>query len=152
MDFEDELIRIEAEEMKGRSPFVSPMPIQVVSLLKEQRKYTGQFNYVMPGKHSNQPLSDMVYTSAYRRMDVIELIHPHGWRHVFKTQVTEQGLFNRLEVEIQMAHKISGVEGVYVGTDLLPVRRKLMQSWADCLDGIKEKYRSGSNVVELVAN
>jgi hypothetical protein len=40
-------------------------------------------------------------------------------------------------IETQLSHARPGVAGIYNRSHLLAERRKLMQSWADYLDGLK---------------
>jgi hypothetical protein len=40
-------------------------------------------------------------------------------------------------IELQLAHKKSGVRGVYDRAVLMDERRRMMQAWADYLDGLR---------------
>ena len=72
---------------------------------------------------------------------------PHGFRRSFKTWASEQTMFNRLEVELALAHVIRGVEGVYLDSQLLERRALLGQAWADFCLGLTPP--KAANVVPL---
>jgi hypothetical protein len=60
------------------------------------------------------------------------------------TLLNEQG-FNADAIERQLAHKASGVRGVYNAAEYLPERRRMMQSWADYLGSLA----AGAEVIPL---
>ena len=62
---------------------------------------------------------------------------PHGFRSAASTLLNEQG-WNRDVVERQLAH-VEGnkVRAAYNRAEFLPERRRMMQWWADFLDGLK---------------
>ena len=68
----------------------------------------------------------------------------HGFRHMASTLLNEMG-HNEAAIERQLSHKEPGVAGIYNLAELLPERRKMMQAWADCLDGL----RNGGNILPL---
>jgi hypothetical protein len=67
--------------------------------------------------------------------------------HGTSTLLNEQG-FNADAIERQLAHKAAGVRGVYNAAEYLPERRRMMQHWADYLDGLK----TGADVITLHQN
>jgi integrase len=74
---------------------------------------------------------------ALRAMDIASDVHvSHGFRSTASTLLHERGYSPEL-VETQLAHARPGVAGIYNRSHLLPERRKLMQAWADYLDGLK---------------
>jgi hypothetical protein len=60
------------------------------------------------------------------------------------TLLNEQG-FNPDAIERQLAHKAAGVRATYNAAEYLPERRRMMQHWADYLDGLK----AGADVVAI---
>ena len=61
----------------------------------------------------------------------------HGFRSMASTLLNEQG-WNRDAIERQLAHaEINSVRGAYNYAEFLQERKKMMQHWADYLDGIK---------------
>lgn len=61
----------------------------------------------------------------------------HGFRSMASTLLHEQG-WNHQAIERQLAHaERNAVSAAYNFAEHLPERRKMMQAWADYLDGIK---------------
>lgn len=71
----------------------------------------------------------------------------HGFRHMASTLLNEQG-FNADAIERQLAHKARGVRATYNAAEYLPERRRMMQHWADYLDGLK----AGADVIPIHKN
>lgn len=68
-----------------------------------------------------------------------------GFRSMASTCLNEQGWHPDL-IELQLAHaERDEVRSAYNRAQRLAERRKMMQSWADYLDGL----RMGANVVSL---
>ena len=69
----------------------------------------------------------------------------HGFRSMASTLLNEQG-WSRDAIERQLAHgERDEVRAAYNYAEYLPERRKMMQAWADYLDGL----RAGTNVVSF---
>jgi integrase len=61
----------------------------------------------------------------------------HGFRSMASTLLKEQG-WNRDAIERQLAHaERNSVRAAYNYAEFMPERKKMMQHWADYLDGIK---------------
>ena len=70
----------------------------------------------------------------------------HGFRATASTILNESGHFSPDAIERQLAHQESNkVRGAYHRAEYLPERRRMMQHWADLLDGVRE----GSTVTPL---
>ena len=66
---------------------------------------------------------------------------PHGFRSMASTLLNELG-YNADWIERQLAHIPQGqVRGIYNRAEYLPERRRMMNEWADYLDGLREKAR-----------
>jgi len=60
----------------------------------------------------------------------------HGFRSMASTLLNEQG-WNRDAIERQLAHgERNKVRAAYNKAEYLPARRRMMQAWADYLDGL----------------
>jgi integrase len=69
----------------------------------------------------------------------------HGFRAMASTLLNEQG-FAPDVIELQLAHmERDKMRAAYNRATRLPERRKMMQAWADYLDGLK----AGSKVVPI---
>ncbi len=70
---------------------------------------------------------------------------PHGFRSMASTLLNEQG-FNADVIEIQLAHiERNAIRAAYNYAQYLPERRRMMQHWADYLDGLK----AGADVIAI---
>jgi integrase len=69
----------------------------------------------------------------------------HGFRSTASTLLNEQGWHPDI-IELQLAHQERNkVRAAYNRAQRLPERRKMMQAWANYLDGL----RAGANVVPI---
>ncbi len=70
----------------------------------------------------------------------------HGFRAMASTLLNETG-YPPDVIELQLAHQERNeVRAAYNRAKHLPERRKMMQAWADYLDGL----RAGANVVPIM--
>jgi integrase len=70
----------------------------------------------------------------------------HGFRSMASTLLHEQGWPSEV-IERQLAHaERNKVKAAYNYAEHLPQRRKMMQSWADYLDGLK----AGAAVIPIL--
>lgn len=103
--------------------------------------------FVFPGGRSRErPMSENAVLAALRRMGYTkDEMTGHGFRSMASTLLHEQG-WNHQAVERQLAHaERNAVSAAYNFAEHLPERRRMMQAWADYLDGL----RSGAVVVPL---
>jgi integrase len=139
--------RIPAERMKMGEEHLVPLSAQAVSLLQELAAITGPDGYLFPSLCSKaRPISDVAMIAALRRMDFgKEEMTPHGFRAMASTLLNEQG-YPPDVIELQLAHaERNEVRAAYNRAKRLPERRKMMQAWADYLDGLK----AGADVVPI---
>jgi integrase len=102
--------------------------------------------YVFPGQRiRGGPLGDTVIRQLLASFGYAA--SPHGFRRSFKTWAHEQTRFNRLEIELGLAHAIPGVEGIYLDSDLREQRALLSRAWADFCLGLAPPR--AANVVAL---
>lgn len=131
--------RIPAARMKMRQVHIVPLARQVVEILQDLHQYTGNDRYLFSSlRAKSSPISDMTLLAALRRMgyDKGEMT-VHGFRAMTSTLLNEQG-YNRDWIERQLAHgERNTVRAAYNYAQHLPERRKMMQEWADFLDGLR---------------
>ena len=131
--------RIPAEKMKMKEMHIVPLARQVVTILEDLRQYTGGSLYLFPSLRANSaPISDVALLAALRRMGYgKEEMTVHGFRSMASTLLNEQG-YNRDWIERQLAHgERNSVRAAYNYAQYLPERRRMMQEWADYLDGLR---------------
>jgi integrase len=147
IDFPAKLWRIPAEKMKMSAPHLVPLSEQVVTLMEELKKYTGNGKYLFPGRAAGKPISDAALTAALRYLGYSgERICPHGFRGMASTMLNELG-YNSDWIERQLAHaERSGVRAAYNHADYLKERTRMMREWADLLDSLQRDYRESKGL------
>lgn len=139
--------RIRAERMKMGEEHVVPLSSQAVALLRDLRALTGDGRFLFPGLRTNsRPISNNTLNAGLRRIGFAQDEHTaHGFRSMASTRLNEMG-FAPDVIELQLAHaERDEVRRAYNRATRLAERRKMMQTWADYLDGLK----AGANVVAL---
>jgi integrase len=139
--------RIPAARMKMGEQHVVPLSTQAVEILRELQPLTGGGKYLFPSlRTAARPISNNTLNAALRRLGFSgnEMVS-HGFRSMASTCLNEQGWPPDL-IELQLAHaERDEVRGAYNRAQRLADRRKMMQSWAGYLDGL----RTGADVVPI---
>jgi integrase len=130
---------IPENRMKERRPHIVPLSKQAKTILKDLNRVTGNGSYLFPSVRTNRrPMSDNTMNAALRRLGyTTEQMTTHGFRKSASTLLHELG-YRPEWIEAQLAHKLPGVAGVYNKAVHLRERKKMMQEWADYLDGLKK--------------
>ena len=139
IDLEQTEWKIPAEKMKMRIPHIVPLSTQAVDILREIEPLTGGGWYVFPSLRTAQrPMSNNTVLAALRRLGYAkEEMSGHGFRAMASTVLHEQGWQSDI-IERQLAHsERNSIKAAYNYAQHLPERRRMMQAWADYLDGIK---------------
>ena len=139
--------RIPGERMKRGVPHIVPLATQVVAMLRELEPLTGRGELLFPGVRTRtKPMSENTLNAGLRRLGYSsDQMTAHGFRSIASTLLNEQG-WNRDAIERQLAHADSdSVRAAYNYAEHLGERRKMMQAWADYLDGLKR----GADVVPI---
>jgi len=140
VDFDNALWSIPAEKMKMRQAHLVPLSKQAVEILEDVKKLTGGSKYAFPsGRTLDRPMSNNAVLAAFRRMGYTkDEMTPHGFRAMARTILDEVLQVRPDFIEAQLAHRVSDPLGrSYNRTQHLNERRKMMQLWADYLDGLK---------------
>jgi integrase len=139
--------RIPAEKMKAGVLHIVPLSRQALGVLREIHPLTGHGRYVFPSPRSDsRPMSSNAILSALRRMGFAkDEMSGHGFRSMASTLLNEQG-WNRDAIERQLAHaERNSVRAAYNYAEFMPERKKMMQAWADYLEGIK----AGAKIIQI---
>jgi integrase len=144
-DLDAALWVIPAERMKMRHEHRVPLSVQAVEVLRTMQPHSDGGGLVFPSpSYRSKPLSENTLNSALARMGFKGSATAHGFRALFSTVANECG-WNPDVIERQLAHKERNkVRAAYHRSTYLQERSKLMQWWADYLDG-----RKGGKVVKL---
>ena len=142
IDFEREIIKIPATDMKMRDEFTLPLSKQAVNLLIEyQGLRLGKIYLFSALQSDDRYMSENTLNVALRRMGFSkDEIVSHGFRAMFSTicneYIDEHGL-NFDIIEKCLAHKGNNkIRNTYNHAGNLTQMRKLMQWWADFLDSL----------------
>ncbi len=139
--------RIPAAKMKMKTTHIVPLSRQAVQIMKELHPLTGSGKYLFPSVRTNdRPMSENTVNGALRRLGYSkEEITGHGFRAMASTSLHEQGWQSDI-IERQLAHgERNPVKAAYCHAEYLPERRRMMQAWADYLDGLV----SGGQIIPL---
>ena len=133
---------------KTKTDHIVPLARQAITILQELHKLTGNDKYVFPCHRSKErPMSENALIAALRRMAYTkDEMTPHGFRATART-ILDEVLQVRVDyIELQLAHAVKDANGrAYNRTTHLEERKKMMQLWADYLDGLK----IGAKVIPL---
>ncbi len=145
LDADAGVLRVPAERMKMKAPHVVPLSRQALELIERQRAISGTDDLVFPSPfYPGKPLSENTLNSALARMGYKGEHSAHGFRALFSTVANECG-YDPDVIERQLAHvERNEVRAAYHRATYLEHRAKLMQWWADYLDG-----RKGGRVIGL---
>jgi len=141
--------RIPAERMKMGEQHIVPLSKQAVAVLRELHAIIGPTGYLFPSIRSKvRPMSENTVNAALRGMGFSQdEMTGHGFRHMASTLLHERG-YRSEWIERQLAHgDRNSVRARYNFAEHLPDRRRMMQEWADYLDGLA----SGAKVVNIKA-
>lgn len=146
-DLDEAVWTIPAARMKMRQPHAVPLPKQAIEALRLLRPVTGVSEYLVPNRsHPKRPASPSILIKAFDAMGYAGKFTPHGVRATGRTILGEQG-YPRDLLERQLAHRERKLVRAYDQGERLEPRRKIMQAWADYLDGLT----AGTNVVNIRA-
>jgi len=134
--------RIPAERMKMKDLHIVPLSKQAMAVLAELKKHTGNRKHLFPNQHNPvKVMSENTILFALYRMGYHSKATGHGFRATASTILNEHG-FHSDVIERQLAHvERNKVRAAYNHAEYLPERRKMMQWWADYIDGITPKTK-----------
>ena len=75
----------------------------------------------------------------------------HGFRHMASTTLNEKG-YSKDAIELQIAHEIPGVRGVYNHAQYLEERKLMMQDWSSYLDNLQEDKTDSKETLTIDEN
>ena len=145
-------IDLEAKEWR---PYISktdffhivPLSKQAIEILEQIKPLTGAGQYVFPSSRGDgRPMSDNTIRTALKSLGYdSDTMTAHGFRTTASTLLNEQG-WSPDAIERQLAHSPRDqVRAAYNRAQYLDERRRMMQSWADYLDGLK----NGAQIISI---
>ena len=137
--WDEKLIRIPAERMKiDKKPHIVPMSNHVVEVLTKLKDSNLDSTLCFPSPLKNsRPISTNSMLQAMRKVGVEKDVSTiHGFRHMASTTLNEKG-YSKDAIELQIAHEIPGVRGVYNHAQYLEERKPMMEDWSNYLDNLQ---------------
>ena len=134
IDFEERVWSIPAVRMKMKNAHRIPLSDRALEILNNQIGLHDEL--IFPSPRAQKELSDMVLTSYLRRVNAASstegrIATAHGFRSSFRDWCSEHGYAKDL-AERALAHSVKNqVEAAYHRTDLLELRRPMMQAWSN---------------------
>ena len=143
-DLSNKIWTIPAERMKidGNGDHIVPLSDQVIQLIEPLLHTNAHSDYLFASPRmdaetiSAWSLYHVLIKSGYQHKQTL-----HGFRKIFSTHAHTSRLWTIDAIELTLAHKISGVRGVYNHANMLDERRELLQWWANEVDkwrGVKK--------------
>jgi integrase len=147
-DLDGAMWRIPGARMKMKVDHLVPLSSQAVVVLRELLTLTGHGRYVFPSlRGASRQMSENTLNIALRSLGYDgDTMTGHGFRAMASSRLNEMG-WNADAIERQLAHAESNeIRAAYShGAKYLDERKRMMQAWADYLDGL----RAGGSVVAI---
>ena len=132
--------RIPAERMKMKQIHIVPLSRQALTIFRELHEKSGDGRFVFPGNRAGNdgPMYRGGPLRVLRQIGCATGEHTfHGFRSMASTLLNELG-YNADWIERQLAHcERNGVRAAYNYAEYLPERRRMVQAYADYLDGLR---------------
>lgn len=135
--------RIPGTRMKMKEQHLVPLSKQAVAILQKLHAVNGHGRFLFPSvRTSERPMSENTVNAALRRLGYTRgEVTGHGFRSTASTLLNELG-WPGDAIERQLSHgERDEVRGAYNFAEYLPVRKKMMQAWADYLDTLEHSAR-----------
>jgi integrase len=128
---------IPEENAKTGKPHIVYLSTQVAAMFRELKALAGDSALVMPGRGSlTRPFAGNALNKALEGLTFdMDPLTIHDLRRTGATLLTEHG-FNRDVIEKALSHEAQGIRAVYIVAEFAEQRRKMLQWWADYVDGI----------------
>ena len=142
-------------ESKEWRPYISktdfyhivPLSSQAIAILEAIKPLTGAGQYVFPSSRGDgRPMSENTIRTALKSLGYdSDVMTAHGFRTTASTLLNEQG-WSPDAIERQLAHSPKDqVRAAYNRAQYLDERRRMMQSWSDYLD----KLKNGAQIIPI---
>ena len=135
---------------KTQVEHIVPLSGQAIAILQELHPVTGHGRYIFASERTprgDRCMSENTLNAALKRLGYgKEIMIAHGFRAMART-ILDEVLSVRVDlIEHQLAHAVKDPNGrAYNRTAHLSERHKMMQLWADYLDGLK----NGAQVIPI---
>lgn len=129
---------VPAERMKMSKPHIVPLSSRSLEILTEMQRINGNREFVFASHvKPKQPMSNNTILKALERMGYKGRMTGHGFRALALTTLQEKLGYSHEVADCQLAHaKKHSLGAAYDRAQFLDQRRKMMQDWADYLEGL----------------
>lgn len=157
VDFENKILqlpidimkasRIEKEMKSGQNAHSVPLARQAFEIIESLHKFTGNFEYLFPGKGKEGCMSNNTVNKSLRRMGCdgkqFGKIRAHRFRGMASTVLHNTDYSLHAYIEKQLSHKIPDgkISAAYNHAQYDEQRREMLQNWADMIDQFVEMAR-----------
>lgn len=123
--------------MKMRAPHLVPLSRQALAVLEDLKPLSGGYDLIFPRRSDRRkPISENTLLFALYRMGYRQRATTQGFRALASTILDKSGLWRPDAIERQLAHKEqNAVRAAYHRSEYSDERVRMMQWWADYLDG-----------------
>lgn len=138
IDLDKKIWRIPAERMKMGKEHLVPLADQAVEILLEQKEIAGKWPHLFPSPNKpRQSISNNTILVALKRMGYQGRMTGHGFRALAMSTIKQELGYRHEVVDRQLAHvPKSKIDRAYDRARFLDERTKMMQEWADYIDGV----------------
>ena len=128
---------VPAGNAKTGKPHLVYLSTQVSAMLRELRALAGDSELVLPGRGGpSRPFAKNALNKALEGLTFdMDPLTIHDLRRTGATLLTEHG-FNKDVIEKALSHEHEGIRAVYIVAEYAEQRRKMLQWWADYVDGL----------------
>ena len=135
---------------KTKTEHIVPLSIQAIAILLELHPLTGHGRFIFASERTprgDRCMSENTLNAALKRLGYgKDVMTAHGFRAMARTILDEVLGIRPDFIEHQLAHAVRDANGrAYNRTSHLTERHKMMQSWSDYLDSLK----NGAQVIEI---
>jgi len=136
VDFETGEWLIPKQHSKNKREHIVYLSSQALGLFRELQILAGGSALVLPGRLSlNRPYAHSTLNEVIDRLALEPRFTVHDLRRTASTLLHERD-FPSDVIEMALNHKKAGVRGVYNKAQYAPQRRKMLQFWADFVEGL----------------
>jgi integrase len=137
---------VSPKRMKADKPHIIPLSRQAVECFEKLKKLAGDSPYVLPNLGDpKKPMGASTLNKVFDEIGYGGKFTPHGARSTASTALNSQG-WSADAIERQLAHgERDLVRAAYNHSDHMQERQRMMQAWADYLDGLC----SGASVTSI---
>ena len=135
---------------KTKTEHIVPLSVQAIAILLELHPLTGHGRFIFASERTSRGdrcMSENTLNAALKRLGYgKDVMTAHGFRAMARTILDEVLGIRPDFIEHQLAHAVRDANGrAYNRTSHLTERHKMMQSWSDYLDSLK----NGAQVIEI---